>query len=155
MRLFRSDEWIAVALATVSTRLGTGGDALQVIDRALRPDSTLNDDQRRYLVSARRNMLMQNMDSELRKAQETNDLAVARAIIARYRQAAGEDAEIQSYLQRRDSQFEMSQLVERMNAALPGRRAAELNPLFDQILAHPAVTPGLREFVEGARRNLK
>jgi hypothetical protein len=98
---------------------------------------------------------MQNMDAELKIAQETNDLAAARAIIARYRQAAGDDAQIQSYLQRRDNQFEMSQLIDRMNAALPNRRAAELNPLFDQILANPAVTPDLREFIENARRNLK
>ena len=80
---------------------------------------------------------------------------MARAIIAKYRQAAGDDAEVQSYLQGRDSQFEMGQLIERMNAAMPNRSATELNPLFDQILAHPAVTPDLREFVEKARRSLK
>jgi tetratricopeptide (TPR) repeat protein len=154
-RLFRNDEWIRAALATVKTRLGTANNALQVIDETLRPTSTIADFQRRNLVSARRNVLMQNMDAELKIAQETNDLAAARAIIARYRQAAGDDAQIQSYLQRRDNQFEMSQLIDRMNAALPNRRAAELNPLFDQILANPAVTPDLREFIENARRNLK
>lgn len=154
-RLFRNDEWINVALATTRARLGTGGDALPVIDQALRPGSTLQDYQRRNLATARRNLLMQGMDAELKRAQETNDLAAARAIIARYRQMVGDDAEIQSYLQRRDSQFELSQLIDRMNDLLPERRATELNPLFDQILAHPAVPDDLREFIQNSRKNLE
>jgi tetratricopeptide (TPR) repeat protein len=154
-RLYRNDEWIKVSLATVKTRLGTGNDALQVIDQALRPGNTLTDIRRRNLTTVRRNMLMQSMDAELKAAQQTNDLAAARAIIARYRQVAGDDADILSYLQRRDSQFELSQLVDRMNAAMSKRNAAELNPIFDQILAHPGLTPDLKAFVENARRNLK
>jgi tetratricopeptide (TPR) repeat protein len=153
--LFRNDEWISAALATVKTRLGTANDALQVIDQALRPGSTLADYQRRNLVTARRNLLMQGMDAELKGAQEKNDVTAARAIIAKYRQAAGDDPDVLSYLQRRDSQFELSQLIERMNAAMANRRAAELNPIFDQILAHPAATPELKEFVQNSRRNLK
>lgn len=154
-RLFRNDEWIRVALATTRARLGTGNDALRIIEQALRPDSTLTAIQRRNLTTVRRNVLMQNMDAELKTAQDRNDTAAARAIIARYRQTAGDDAEIQSYLQRLDSQFELEELIDRMNAALANRRAAELNPLFDQILAHPAVTPQLKEFVENSRRNLR
>lgn len=154
-RLFRNDEWIGAALATVKTRLGTGNDALLAIDRALRPGNTLADFQRSNLLSARRNLLMQGMDAELMAAQEKDDVAAARAVIAKYRVAAGDDAEIQAYLQRRDGLLEMSQLVERMNAAMAERRTAELKPLFEQILAHPAVTPELKAFVENARRGLK
>lgn len=154
-RQFKDDEWIKVSLATVKTRLGTGSDALQVIDQALRPGNTLADYQRRNLVSVRRNLLMQGMDAELKAAQDKNDLAAARAIIARYRQAAGNDADVQAYLQRRDSQFELSQLVDRMNDLLADRNAAALGPVLDQILAHPAATPDLKAFAQNARRNLK
>jgi tetratricopeptide (TPR) repeat protein len=154
LRLFPND-WIKVGAAMVSTRRGSGNDALAVTQAALRPDSKLTAEQRKIVGTARRNMVMQAMDAELATAQERKDMAGARAIIARYRPLVGDDAEDLAYLQRRDSQYEMSQLIERMNAALSRRRADELNPLFDQILAHPAVTSQLREFVENTRRNLK
>lgn len=154
LRLFPG-EWMQVSAAVVSTRLGQGSDALPVIQAALRPESRLSADQRRVVATARRNVLMQAMDVELAATQEKNDIAAARAIIAKYRQAAGDDADIQAYLQRRDNQFEMSQLVARVNAALANGRTAELEPLFEQILAHPAVTQQLRNLVETTRRNLK
>ncbi|MEO8315208.1 MAG: hypothetical protein ABI645_10470 [Pseudomonadota bacterium] len=154
-RRFPNDEWIKVAVAAANVRLGNGNDALQVIQTALRPDSSLTSDERRSIGSLRRSLLMQAMDAELKGAQEKNDIAAARAVVARYRQTAGDDKEIADYLQRRDNSFEMSQLVARMNATLGSGRTAELNQLFDQILAHPAVTPQLRNFVETTRKNLK
>ncbi|MEO8316384.1 MAG: hypothetical protein ABI645_16500 [Pseudomonadota bacterium] len=153
--LFADDDWIKVAVATASVRLGGGNDALKAIQTALRPDSSLTSDERRSIGSLRRSLLMQAMDAELKGAQEKNDIAAARAVVARYRQTAGDDKEIADYLQRRDNSFEMSQLVARMNATLGSGRTAELNQLFDQILAHPAVTPQLRNFVETTRKNLK
>jgi tetratricopeptide (TPR) repeat protein len=154
-RLFPNDDWIRAGVATVRSRLGGSDDALRTIQTALRPESSLSTQQRSALLSVRRNLLMQSMDAELEAAQEKYDLAAARTIIARYRQVAGDDTEITAYLQRRDSQFEMSQLVERMNNAIGNRRTPELEQLFDQILAHPAVTPELQTFVENTRRNLK
>jgi hypothetical protein len=153
-RRFPNDDWIKVGVAAAKMRLGEGTDALQVIQNALRPESTLSSDERRNVGSLRRNLLMQAMEAELKVAQESNDLASARAIIARYRQAAGDDREMADNLQRRDRSFEMSQLVERMNTALGSGRTAELNQIFDQILAHPAVTPQLRNFVETQRQRL-
>jgi hypothetical protein len=154
-RQFKGDDWINVGVAAARMRLGDGNDVLQVIQTALRPDSSLTTDERRTIGTVRRNLLMKAMDAELRTTQDARDFTAARAIIARYRTIAGDDREIADYLQRRDSAFEMSQLVERMNAAMAGNRTAELNQLFDQILAHPAVTPQLRNTVESNRRRLR
>jgi hypothetical protein len=145
---FPDDGWIRVGVAAARNRLGGGNDLVQVFQAVLSPANPLSADERRSLTSLRRNLLMQTMDAELRGAQEKDDNAAARAIIARYRQAAGDDREMLDYLQRRDSSFEMGQLVARMNATLGSGRTAELNQIFDQILANPAVTPQLRNFVE-------
>jgi hypothetical protein len=154
-RGFPNDDWIRVGVAAARMRLGEGSDVLQAIQTAMRPESSLTSDERRTMGNVRRNLLMQTMDAELRTTQEKRDFTAARAIIARYRNIAGDDREIADYLQRRDSAFEMSQLVERMDAAMTGNRTAELNQLFDQILAHPAVTPQLRNRVENNRLRLK
>lgn len=154
-RLFPDDHWIKVAVATTQARLGGEDRTLQSIQMALRPGSKLSSEQRYAVGTLRTNLLMQAMDAELRVAQEKRDNAGARAIIARYRGSAGNDQSVLSYLQRRDQQFEMNQLVERVNLALRNRNPAELNPLFEQILAHPAVTPQLRNLVETTRRGLQ
>lgn len=153
-RRFPNDDWINVGVAAARMRLGEGNDVLQAIQIALRPESSLTSDERRTIGTVRRNLLMQAMDAELGTTQEARDFAAARAIIARYRNIAGDDKEIADYLQRRDSAFEMSQLLERMNAAMANDRTTELAQLFDQILAHPAVTPQLRNMVETNRRRL-
>jgi hypothetical protein len=150
--VFPADDWIKVAVAVTKSRLGGGADALKAIQTALRPDSALTSEQRRSITSLRRDLLTRSMDAEVKVAQEKNDIAAARAIIARYRQAAGDDKEFADFLQRRDNSFEMGQLVARMNAALANGSTAELDQLFDQILAHPAVTPQLRNFVETNRQ---
>lgn len=154
-RRFPDDDWISVGVAAAKMRLGAGGDVLQAIQTALRPESSLTSDERRTIGTVRRNLLMQAMDAELRTTQEARDFAAARAIIARYRTIAGDDKEIADYLQRRDSAFEMNQLLERMEAAMANGRTTELNQLFDQILAHPAVTPQLRSRVETNRLRLR
>lgn len=154
LRRFPDDDWIKVSVAAARMRLDGGNVVLEVIQNALRPDSTLTSDERRNVSTLRRNLLRQAMDAELKGAQDRNDNAAARAIIARYRQTAGDDKDFADYLQRRDSSLEMGQLVDRMNAALNRGPSAELNQLFDQILAHPAVTPQLRNFVETTRQRM-
>jgi hypothetical protein len=154
-RYFPNDDWINVGVAVAKTRLGGGDAALQAIQIALRPESTLTADQRRSVSSVRRNLLMQAMDAELKAAQETRDFTAGREIVAKYRGIAGDDKEITDYLQRRDHQFEMNQLVQRVNTAMAAGRTAELNPLFEQILAHPAVTPELRSMVDTTRQRLR
>jgi hypothetical protein len=42
-----------------------------------------------------------------------------------------------------------------MEAAMAGNRTTELNQLFDQILAHPAVTPQLRTRIENNRLRIR
>jgi hypothetical protein len=155
LQLFPDDDWIRVGVAAARMRLGRGNEVFPAIQVALRPDSSLTSDERRTMASLRRNLLMQTMDAELRATQDSGDFAAARAIIARYRSIAGDDKEIADYLQRRDNVFEMNQLLERMDAAMAGNRTTELTQLFDQILAHPAVTPQLRNRVEATRLRLK
>jgi len=155
LQRFPDDDWIRVGVAAARTRLGNGNVVLPAIQVALRPDSSLTSDERRTMANVRRNLLMQTMDAELRATQETRDFAAARAIIARYRSLAGDDKEITDYLQRRDNVFEMNLLLERMDAAMAGNRSTELAQLFDQILAHPALTPQLRNQVEANRLRLR
>jgi hypothetical protein len=154
-RYFPNDDLIDVGLAAARTRLGGGDAALQAIQIALRPDSTLTADQRRSVSSVWRNLLTQAINAELKAAQEKRDFTAGREIIAKYRRIAGDDKETADYLQRRDRQLEMNQLVQRVNTALAAGRTAELNPLFEQILAHPAVTQELRNMVETARQRMK
>lgn len=153
-RLFPGD-WMKVTTDVVSSRLGGPENTLAAVQAALRPESNVTASQRQALATARRNLLVQAMDAELNVAQEKNDLAAARAIIAKYRPTVGDDAEILAYMQRRDNQYEMNLLVQRVNAALASGNKAQLNELFDQMLAHPALTPQLRNMVETTRRNLK
>lgn len=101
LRRFPNDDWLRVGAAVAMERLGDSIDALQVIQAALQPGSSLTSDERRSVTS-----------------------------------------------------LEMTMLVARMNAALASGRNAELKPLFERILAHPAVTPQLRNFVETTRQRI-
>lgn len=154
-RRFPDDDWIKVGVATTKSRLSGSNDALPSIQQALRPESKLTPEQRKALASVKRNLLMQAMDAELRTAQQQNNPDAGRNIIARYRELVGDDPEVTSYMKRRDGQFEMAQLMSRVQTAMANGRTAELNPLFEQILAHPAVTPELRNMIESTRSRMK
>ncbi|HXR52144.1 MAG TPA: hypothetical protein VN762_08385, partial [Steroidobacteraceae bacterium] len=83
-------------------------------ENALRPESTLDAQERQNATDLRRGWWMSSMNDELQAAMSKRDVVAARAVIATYRGKLGDVPEIATYL----NEVEAS-----LKPAEPARRA--------------------------------
>jgi tetratricopeptide (TPR) repeat protein len=154
LRAFPGDDWIRVGSAVVDYRLGHHDTAMATIDSVLRSESTLEPTQRSYAANLRTNWLMDAMRSELQEATDKDDYAGARAVIARYRERIGQDADVASYLDDVTRNVEIGDLVSKYRAALRDNNKTQANRLSQQLLARPDLPGNLREFLQKQPRTV-
>jgi len=86
------------------------------------------------------------MKSELQEAADKDDYAGARAVIARYRERVGSDADATSYLDEVAKSLEIGELVAKYRTALRTNNKAAANSLAQQLLTRPDLPGSLRDF---------
>jgi len=114
LRFYPGEDWLRVGAAMVEYRLGRHDSALATIENALRPESTLDAQERQNATDLRRGWWMSSMNDELQAAMSKRDVVAARAVIATYRGKLGDVPEIATYL----NEVEAS-----LKPAEPARRA--------------------------------
>lgn len=98
LRAFPGEDWLKVGAAAAEYRLGRQDDAMAALDRALRPEGTLDALERNNAVNLRRSWLVNAMNGELQAATAARDPAAVRAVVARYRERLGDVPEIMTFL---------------------------------------------------------
>jgi hypothetical protein len=103
LRAFPGDDWIRAGAAAADYRSGRRAQAMEAMQRALRPDSTLDARQRPFVDQIRRGWLYDTMNEEIRAAVGQRDLVAARAAYNKYRGDIGGDPQADSLLQQVDA----------------------------------------------------
>jgi tetratricopeptide (TPR) repeat protein len=148
LRAFPGEDWLRVGTAAIDYKLGRREQAMTTLDKVLRPESTLDGQQRYVASNLRRNWLMEEMNTEVKAATEKKDFAAARATISRYRERLGDDDGTLVYLKDLDSDLELRDLLSRYDAALRARKKADIKALAEQMLARPNVPADLRRYLQ-------
>jgi hypothetical protein len=148
LRLFPGNDWLRVGTAVVDSKLGRQQVAMATLDTVLRPQSTLDPSQRSYAASQRRRWLLETMRSEIDSAEDKNDFAGARAVIVRYRERVGEDADTATYLTDLEKSLQLRELLAKYNAALHARNKAEIRASGQSLLALPDLPQNIRDSVQ-------
>ncbi|MEJ0098824.1 MAG: hypothetical protein WDO12_03405 [Pseudomonadota bacterium] len=79
LAVFPGNDWLRVGAAAVAFRQGRRDDASEDMNRALLPNSTLNDQQRSFATGFLRSMRFQQMNHDLRDALDRKDMPAAQA----------------------------------------------------------------------------
>jgi tetratricopeptide (TPR) repeat protein len=149
---YPGEDWLRVGTALVDYRLGRREAAMSTLDTVLRPDSKLNVGQRSNAANLRSAWLIESMNSEIRAATSKNDVAGARAAIARYRERLSDEPEVVAYLKDTDAHLELRDLMNRYTAALRANKKTEARTLAEKLLAHPALTSEIRSYIQQTNR---
>jgi hypothetical protein len=152
LRLFPGEDFLRVAMAFVDRRLGERARAFSLLDEALRSDTTLDEQQRGFVEGLRRTWWVEQMNDELRAAQNASEPGRARQILAGYRGRLEADVDLAKYLAESDRAFALAELLQKAEQAHQKGRSAEASALADQILAHPDVTPDQRRYAESLKK---
>jgi hypothetical protein len=148
LRAFPGDDWLRLGAAAVAYRLGHTDAALSTVDGALRPESTLDEGQRRFALNLKNGWLLESMRAEIETAQEKQDFTAARDAVARYRERVGKDPDAGSYLDKLDAGLQLTELTAQYNAAVRARNKAEAHRLARQLLARADLPENLRHYIQ-------
>jgi hypothetical protein len=148
IRAFPGDDWLRVGNAMVTERLGQRDEAKQAIEAVLRPDSRLDPQQRAFASNLRDRWLIEDLNSELSEATNKHDFSAARAILARYRDRIGTNAQTDAYLKDIDARLAQSELMARYESLIHDKKKAEARAVAQQLLASPDLPAPMRRYVE-------
>jgi hypothetical protein len=122
------------------------------MEAVLRPESTLDGQQRNFAQHVRRGWVVDDMNRELEEARTRRDARGGRAVVARYRQQLGDDKDLDQYLRETDASLELQDLMERHAEAQRAGRKAEARTLAEQILMRPDLPADLRKALQSQLR---
>ena len=120
---------------------------MTTLDAVLRPESTLEPDQRAYANNLRINWLVEAMRSDVELALDKKDFPGARAAITRCRERVGDDSHAVSYLQEITNTVDISELLARYDAARQANKKSEARSVAEQLLARPNLPVGMRAYL--------
>jgi tetratricopeptide (TPR) repeat protein len=152
IRAFPGDDWLKLGAAVVDYRLGRKEPARAAMEAVLRPESTLDGQQRNFAQHVRRGWVVDDMNRELEEARTRRDARGGRAVVARYRQQLGDDKDLDQYLRETDASLELQDLMERHAEAQRAGRKAEARALAEQILMRPDLPADLRKALQSQLR---
>jgi hypothetical protein len=148
IRAFPGDDWLRVGNAVVTERLGQRAEAMQAIEAVLRPDSKLDPQQREFASNLRARWLVADLNSELAEATDKHDFTGARAILARYRDRIGTNAQLESFFKDSDARLTQNELLARYESLIHDKKKTEARAVAQQLLAIPDLPAPMRRYVE-------
>jgi tetratricopeptide (TPR) repeat protein len=152
VRAFPDEDWIRVGVAAVAYKLGRRDQAVAGIDKSLRSNGTLDDEQRKFASGLRHRWYLEEANTQVQAAIARRDFAAALKSMEACRSQVAGDAIAETQLQAMQVHVDTLQLVDSANQARQAGNKAEAVAILDKLLQRPDLPPELRRHVEQARK---
>lgn len=153
-KAFPDDDWLKVGSALLAARLGHQAEAATLMDAALRKDGSLDEFQRQYAESRRRDWLFESLGEAIPEAMRKGDFAAARAAIDAARPHMAGDADAEQLLAQMQGAVEISEEMVAIQSLVDSGRKADARSRLDALLQRDDLPPPLRQAATTLRNRL-